>query len=114
MKHQPEDLPQRVIIMNGFSNEEMDAVLRAVKKAVSNPRDVIFAMTTKTSVEMKLRDLIEDMSEDHEYLKKNPPTQQQRQAAKTGGKDAAGNASSTRSDGSGEARGDGTDDEEPR
>lgn len=82
MKHQPEDLPQRVIIMNGFSAEEMDTILKVVKKSVSNPKDVIFAMTTKTSVEMKVRDLIEDMTEDHEYLKKNPPTREQREAVK--------------------------------
>ena len=82
MKHQPEDLTQRVIIMNGFSAEEMDTILKVVKKSVSEPQDVIFAMTTKTSVEMKLRDLIEDMTEDHEYLKKNPPTKEQRQAVK--------------------------------
>jgi len=82
MKHQPEDLPQRVIIMNGFSAEEMDTILRVVKKSVSDPKDVIFAMTTKTSVEMKVRDLIEDMTEDHEYLKKNPPSKEQRTAAK--------------------------------
>lgn len=82
MKHQPEDLTQRVIIMNGFSAAEMDTILKAVKKSVSDPKDVIFAMTTKTSVEMKLRDLIEDMTEDHEYLKKNPPSKEQRAAVK--------------------------------
>ena len=82
MKHQPEDLTQRVIIMNGFSAEEMDTILKVVKKSVSDPQDVIFAMTTKTSVEMKLRDLIEDMTEDHEYLKKNPPSKEQQEAAK--------------------------------
>lgn len=82
MKHQPEDLPQRVIIMNGFSAEEMDTILKAVKTSVADPKDVIFAMTTKTSVEMKVRDLIEDMTEDHEYLKKNPPTMEQRRAVK--------------------------------
>jgi len=68
--------------MNGFSAEEMDTILRVVKKSVSDPKDVIFAMTTKTSVEMKVRDLIEDMTEDHEYLKKNPPSKEQRTAAK--------------------------------
>lgn len=81
MKHQPEDLPQRVIIMNGFSTEEIDTILKTLKQALSDPQDIMFAMTTKTSVEMKLRDLIEDMSEDHEYLKQNPPTREQRQTA---------------------------------
>jgi hypothetical protein len=87
MKHQPDDLTQRVIIMNGFSAEEMDTILKVVKKSVSDPQDIIFAMTTKTSVEMKLRDLIEDMTEDHEYLKKNPPSKEQQEAAKKKGKE---------------------------
>lgn len=88
MKHQPEDLTQRVIIMNGFSAEEMDTILKVVKKSVSEPQDVIFAMTTKTSVEMKLRDLIEDMTEDHEYLKKNPPSKEQQESAKSRGQES--------------------------
>ncbi len=56
-------------------------LLRSVRAAKSLPevqrvstKDLIFAKTTPNSIEMKLKDLIEDMSEDHEYLKKNPPT----------------------------------------
>lgn len=37
------------------------------------PGDLIFAKTTENSLQMKLADLIEDMSEDHEYLKNHPP-----------------------------------------
>lgn len=64
---------QRVIIMHGLSYAEIDLVMRAAKKELENPRDVIFAKTTDNSLSMKVRDLIEDLSEDHEYLKNNPP-----------------------------------------
>ena len=48
---------------------------KSLEETVSvSTKDLIFAKTTENSVEMKLRDLIEDMSEDHEYLKQNPPT----------------------------------------
>lgn len=55
-------------------------VLRSVGAAKSLPetasvstKDLIFAKTTENSVKMTLKALIEDMSEDHEYLRKNPP-----------------------------------------
>ncbi|AFG37063.1 DUF3783 domain-containing protein [Spirochaeta africana] len=66
-------LENKVVIMNGFTHEEIHRVMRAVKQEFEAPRDLIFAMTTEQSLEMKLKDLIVDMSEDHEYLRKNPP-----------------------------------------
>ena len=66
-------LNNRVVIMNGFTHDEIHRIMRAVKGEFEPPRDLIFAMTTEQSLEMKLKDLIVDMSEDHEYLKKNPP-----------------------------------------
>ena len=36
-------------------------------------RDLIFAKSTPNSLEQPLKDLIIDMSGDHEYLKNNPP-----------------------------------------
>lgn len=59
--------------MHGFDYAEIDLIMRAVKKEVENPRDVIFAKSTENSLKMKLAALIEDLTEDHEYLKKNPP-----------------------------------------
>jgi hypothetical protein len=64
---------ERVIIMHGLSNAEMDLVMRAAKRELENPRDVIFAKTTENSLKMKVGALIEDLSEDHNYLKENPP-----------------------------------------
>lgn len=86
-------LENKVVIMNGFSYEEITRIMRAVKALFDNPRDLIFAKTTDSSLEMKLSDLIIDMSEDHEYLKKNPPnTRAQRgEGATRNGGSQAGN-----------------------
>lgn len=67
------DEQQRVIIMHGMSLAEIDLVMRAAKKVLENPRDVIFAKTTENSLKMKVQALIEDLTEDHNYLKENPP-----------------------------------------
>lgn len=66
-------LDNKVIIMNGFSNEEISTIMRVVKQQFEKPRDLIFAKTTKTNLEMKLGELIEDVSGDHAYLQANPP-----------------------------------------
>ncbi|TVR34466.1 MAG: DUF3783 domain-containing protein [Spirochaetaceae bacterium] len=73
MSERPKELDNKVIIMNGFSYEEINKIMRAVKAQFESPRDLIFAKTTETSVTMTLQDLIVDMSQDHEYLKNNPP-----------------------------------------
>ncbi len=71
-------LENKVIIMNGFTYDEITRIMRSVKGMFENPKDLIFAKTTENSLEMKLKDLIIDMSEDHEYLKNNPPNTQAR------------------------------------
>jgi len=80
-QEKPKELENKVIIMNGFTYEELNKIINAVKKLFDNPKDLIFAKTTETSVEMKLKDLIVDMSEDHEYLKQNPPERRKQQGA---------------------------------
>lgn len=90
------ELENRVIILNGYSDAEIASIMRVVKSIYSDvtpeqalagiaaarqvpqarevdARDLIFAKTTKNSLQMKLADLIVDMSEDHEYLRNNPP-----------------------------------------
>lgn len=109
-------LDNRVMIMNGFTDSEiiaimnvvksiyaetdMDAFVRFVEAVADHPAatdfsrkvlrvlvaakqnepvrtvgtgDLIFAKTTANSLQTKLADLIADMSEDHEYLRNNPP-----------------------------------------
>ena len=85
MTERPKELDNKVIIMNGFSYEEIDKIMRAVKPLFESPRDLIFAKTTETSVTMTLQDLIVDISQDHEYLKQNPPKLPRRDNRDTGG-----------------------------
>lgn len=87
MEERPKELDNKVIIMNGFTYEEINKIMRAVKQLFEKPRDLIFAKTTEQSVEMTLKDLIVDMSEDHEYLKKNPPQLKKKQEAGGDGAD---------------------------
>ena len=63
----------QVIIMHGFSNEQIGRIMQAVKGLFPAPRDLIFAKTTENSLRMQLDELITDISQDHEYLKRNPP-----------------------------------------
>ncbi len=73
MEEERQYLKNKAMILNGFSDDEIARIMRAVKKLFENPRELIFAKTTKRSINMKLGDLIEDISGDHEYLMKNPP-----------------------------------------
>ncbi|WP_455383340.1 DUF3783 domain-containing protein [Salinispira pacifica] len=73
MAERPKELDNKVIIMNGFTYDEISQIMKAVKALFDKPGDLIFAMTTERSLETKVKDLIVDMSQDHEYLKKNPP-----------------------------------------
>jgi hypothetical protein len=73
MSENEKHLENKVIILNGFSNDEIVNIMRVVKKEFETPGDLIFAKTTPNSIKMTLNELIEDVSEDHAYLKANPP-----------------------------------------
>lgn len=66
-------LQKKLILLNGFSNDEISKIMHGVKGLYNPPEDLIFAKTTKNSLQMVVKDLIVDISSDHEYLKKNPP-----------------------------------------
>lgn len=66
-------MDHRVIIMHNFELADIDRIMRAVRRELDRPTDLIFAKTTENSLQMKVGALIEDLTEDHEYLKNNPP-----------------------------------------
>lgn len=70
MEQQSED---RVIFLHGFSQDEIRKILSAVKLAFEKPLDIAFCMSTPNNLNWKVKDLIKDVREDHEYLKRNPP-----------------------------------------
>lgn len=63
----------KVVILHGFTNEQIFAILKAVKTEMGAKEDVAFATTTPNSLEMKLKEVVKDVSEEHAYMKKNPP-----------------------------------------
>ena len=63
----------RVVFLHGFTQDEIRKILSAVKLAFDTPQDIAFCMSTPNNLNWKVKDLINDVREDHEYLKKNPP-----------------------------------------
>ncbi len=63
----------KLILIHGFTNEEAVAMMRAVKAAVPDPGEIAFAITTPTNLEWKIKDLVDQVRLEHEYLKENPP-----------------------------------------
>lgn len=72
--------PTKVVLLAGFSKEEVFTVMRAVKQELGKSTDVAFAMTTARSLEMRLQDVIADITAEHAYFKHkaaNPSSQTQ-------------------------------------
>ena len=63
----------KLVLIHGFSNEEAVKMMRAVKAASSDPGEIAFAITTPTNLEWKIKDLVDQVRMEHEYLKENPP-----------------------------------------
>ena len=71
-----DDHGYKVIFMHGFSQEELTRIMRGVKSVVTDPGMVAFCMSTENNLDLKIRELIADVTEEHDYLKrtsKNPP-----------------------------------------
>ncbi|MGC9312276.1 MAG: DUF3783 domain-containing protein, partial [Sediminispirochaetaceae bacterium] len=64
---------ERMVLIHGFSRDETIAVMRAAKTAVSDPQGVAFTTSTPTNLDWKLRDLIVEVREEHEFMRRNPP-----------------------------------------
>ena len=59
----------KAVILHGYTNEEAVAVMRAVKTLGLGAASTAFATTTPTSVEWKVRDLIEHLAEEHALVR---------------------------------------------
>ncbi|WP_129408202.1 DUF3783 domain-containing protein [Marinitoga lauensis] len=58
-----------VIILNGFNSEEINKIMKAIKNVDGLPR-IIFATTTKTNVNWKIGDLINELKNEDFEVKK--------------------------------------------
>lgn len=83
---------ERMVLIHGFSRDETIAVMRAAKTAVSDPQGVAFTTSTPTNLEWKLRDLIVEVRDEHEFMRRNPPGATGRPQQTPPGSDQAGGA----------------------
>ncbi|MFP4267682.1 MAG: DUF3783 domain-containing protein [Spirochaetaceae bacterium] len=73
-EQQHEQQDERMILIHGFNREETIAIMRAAKTAVQDPQGVAFTTSTPSNLEWKLEDIIGEVRQEHEYMRKNPPT----------------------------------------
>lgn len=66
-------MEEKVVILHGFSKEQLYTVIRAVKAAVETPQDIAFAKTTPHSLTMELGAVVKDVAEEHAYMLKRGP-----------------------------------------
>jgi hypothetical protein len=91
---------ERVVMIHGFSREETVMVMRAVKSAVQDPAGVAFTTTTPTNMEWRVKELIGEVREEHEYMRNNPPGGRSGgQSAGTGGGQSGGQSGGNESGG---------------
>lgn len=61
-------MEDKVIFINGFTQDETVAIMRAVKTVIDNPGGTAFAMGTPTNREWVVKDLIKEVREEHAYM----------------------------------------------
>jgi len=67
---------ERLVMIHGFSRDDTIKIMRAVKSIIEeDPRGIAFTMTTQTNMEWKVSDLIKEVRNEHEFMRKNPPEQ---------------------------------------
>jgi len=66
---------QRVVLMAVQSKERAVAVMRSIKSISEDPQDIVFAMITKTALTWTLKEYIEHISQEHEYMKTHNPAE---------------------------------------
>ena len=68
-------MEDKVIFINGFSQDETLTIMRAVKTVIDNPGDTAFAMGTPTNREWVIKDLIEEVRREHEMMRQQAGNQ---------------------------------------
>ncbi len=61
-------MEDKVIFINGFTQDETVAIMRAVKTVIDKPEDTAFAMGTETNRKWVVEDLIKEVREEHIYM----------------------------------------------
>ncbi|MEM5948217.1 DUF3783 domain-containing protein [Spirochaetia bacterium 38H-sp] len=67
---------EKVVILHGFTNQEIHRLLPAIREAADKEKEIVFAMTTDTNLQWKVIDLIQEVTEEHKEMKKIKPKKQ--------------------------------------
>ena len=63
----------KVVILHGFTREQIHTVMKAVRNEIEHGETIAFAKTTEHSLKRTLGDLVGDISQEHDYMRKHPP-----------------------------------------
>ena len=66
----------KAILFHGFSREEINALIDALKQSPAFSADVMMAASTPNSISRTLKELIRDWAEDHAYFRKKRTEQE--------------------------------------
>ena len=66
---------KKVVLLHNFEKSEILKLMKAVKETFPG-EEIIFASTTPTSLEWKVKDLIDELNKEHEEFKKMKQNQQ--------------------------------------
>ncbi|MFN4224655.1 MAG: DUF3783 domain-containing protein [Fervidobacterium nodosum] len=66
---------RKVVLLHSFEKSEILKLMKAVKETFPG-EEIIFASTTPTSLEWKVKDLIDELNKEHEEFKKMKQNQQ--------------------------------------
>ena len=61
-------MSEKLIMLHGFTQEEALRCIRAVKEASEDPKSIAFCMTTETNLDWKVKNLITEVLEEHQYM----------------------------------------------
>ncbi len=59
---------KKVVIFHGFEREELGSLIKVLREKAG--KEIIMAVTTETSLEWKVKDLIKELIEEDEFMKK--------------------------------------------
>lgn len=66
---------KKVVLLHNFEKSEILKLMKVVKETFP-AEEIIFASTTPTSLEWKVKDLIDELNKEHEEFKKMKQNQQ--------------------------------------
>ena len=64
-----ESSQEKVIYFHGFEKDDVFKIIKAIKSTVSYPGEIAFSTSTPTNLEWKIKDMVNEVREDHAFFK---------------------------------------------